>query len=123
MILDLTKDVAPELWELDYGNTGDIIINSEGLYTFEYSAKFGLYYMNTANQQPVIFSDNIQVGLLINGETVRYADFQDFTTATTEPTTFSSLCSVYLYTGDRISISHQKSDEYVNVNSQCHLLH
>jgi len=111
------KDVAPELWELDYGNTGDIIINSEGLYTFEYSAKFGLYYINTANQQPVFFSDNIQVGLLINGETVRYADFQDFTTATTEPTTFSSLCSVYLYTGDRITISHQKSDEYVNVNS------
>ena len=109
------KDVAPELWELDYGNTGDIIINADGLYTFEYSADFALYYIN--NNQTVFFADNIQVGLLINGESVRYADFQDFTTATTGATTFSSLSSVYLYAGDKVSISHQKSNEYVNVNS------
>jgi len=109
------KDVAPELWELDYGNTGDIIINADGLYTFEYSADFALYYINSG--APVFFADNIQVGLLINGESVRYADFQDFTTATTGPTTFSSLCSVYLYSGDKVSISHQKSDEHLNVNS------
>jgi len=109
------KDVAPELWELDYGNTGDIIINADGLYTFEYSADFALYYINSG--APVFFADNIQVGLLINGESVRYADFQDFTTATTGPTTFSSLSSVYLYAGDKVSISHQKSDEHINVNS------
>ena len=109
------KDVAPELWELDYGNTGDIIINADGLYTFEYSADFALYYINSG--APVFFSDNIQVGLLINGESVRYADFQDFTTATTGATSFSSLSSVYLYAGDKVSISHQKSDEHLNVNS------
>ena len=109
------KDVAPELWELDYGNTGDIIINADGLYTFEYSADFALYYINSGAL--VYLADNIQVGLFINGESVRYADFQDFTTATTGATTLSSLCSVYLYAGDKISISHQKSDEYINVNS------
>ena len=109
------SDVAPELWELDYGNTGDIIINADGLYTFEYSADFALYYINSGS--PVFFADNIQVGLLVNGETVRYADFQDFTTSSSETTTFSSLSSVYLYAGDRVSISHQKSDEHLNVNS------
>jgi hypothetical protein len=108
-------DVAPEFWELDYGNTGDIIINADGLYTFEYSADFSLYY--TINDSPVNLADNIQVGLLINGETVRYADFQNFSTSTTGSAAFSSLCSVYLYAGDKISISHQKSDEYINVNS------
>jgi len=106
------KDVAPELWELDLGNTGDIIINAEGLYTFDYSADFSLYHNNGGT--PVFLSDNIQVGLLVNGETVRYADFQQFTTATTGPTTFSSLCSVYLYAGDKVSISHQKSDEHLS---------
>jgi len=106
------EDVATELWELDFGNTGDIIINEEGLYTFEYSADFALYYINSG--APVFFADNIQVGLLINGETVRYADFQNFTTSTTGATSFSSLCSVYLYAGDKVSISHQKSDEYIS---------
>ena len=107
-----SEDVATELWELDFGNTGDIIINEEGLYTFEYSADFALYYINSG--APVFFADNIQVGLLINGETVRYADFQNFTTSTTGATSFSSLCSVYLYAGDKVSISHQKSDEYIS---------
>ena len=107
-----SEDVATELWELDFGNTGDIIINEEGLYTFEYSADFALYYINSG--APVFFADNIQVGLLINGETVRYADFQNFTTSTTGATSFSSLCSVYLYAGDKVSISHQKSDEHIS---------
>ena len=110
------EDVAPELWELDLGSSGDVIINADGLYTIEYSARYDMHYNHTSNGVTRI-AETIQVGLLINGSSVRYGDFQNFTTSATSLSKFSSTCSVYLNAGDSVSISHQKSDELLDVNS------
>ena len=111
-----TEDVAPELWELDLGNSGEVIINTDGLYTIRYEARYDMHYNHTSNGITRI-AETIQVGLLINGSSVRYGDFQNFTTSATILKLFTSVCSVYLNAGDSVSISHQKSDEFLDVNS------
>ena len=107
------KDISPLLWTLE---NGKIVINQEGLYTFEYSGDFGLYYYTNADS-PVFFEEQLQIGLLIDGESVRYADLQDFTTSTDGFTTFTSRSTVYLYTGEQVSISNQKSDEFIDITA------
>jgi hypothetical protein len=112
------KDVSPLLWTL---KEGKITINQDGLYTFEYSGNFGIYYYanssdSTSNTETYI-AENMQIGLHIDGESVRYADLQDFTTSTTGFTTFTSTSTVYLYAGEQVSISHQKTDELLDLTA------
>jgi len=113
-----SDDISPLLWTL---KEGKITINQEGLYTFEYSGDFAIYYYssssNNSSDTETHIAETMQIGLHIDGESVRYADLQDFTTSTTGFTTFTSKSTVYLYAGEQVSISHQKSDELLDLSA------
>ena len=111
-------DIATDLWELDLGS-GEVLINKDGLYTIEYSGFFEMYFEKTQSSGGGVtrLADTIQIGLSISGESVRYADLQNFETSTIIAQHFKSTCSVFLYAGDSVSIVHQKSDEFLNMDA------
>ena len=117
-------DVATDLWELDLGASGEVLINEDGLYTIEYHAYFDMYFEKSASGGGGVtrIADHIQVGLSISGESVRYADFQNVETKANNTVYFSSVCSVFLYAGDSVSIMHQKSDEFLNMDDNAYNL-
>ena len=99
-----------DLWKLDGGY---VLVNTDGLYTITWKLNVLVGTWDFTTLVTPYIATNVQLALFIDGESVKYSDFQNVQTLATGPLEFESTANVYLYAGDKVTISIQKSDDYL----------